>query len=503
MSTTTSKQSSSAIREMQNYIGGRWVPGSGDEFLDVIDPAKGEPLSKLPMSTAADVEMAVQAAREAQPGWGRRPVIERARLLFRMRELVDAHREQYAEMLTRDTGKAIADARLEMLRAIETIECAAAIPQTMQGRAMGQIATGVDAETFRQPVGVCAAITPFNFPAMLMMWFLPFAIGCGNTFILKPSEQTPLVTELTFELLEELDLPPGVVNLVHGGVDAVNGLLDADLEAISFVGSAATARYIYERAASTGKRVQAFGGAKNYMVVLPDAVIDRSATNMVASAFGGAGQRCMAGAVVVSVGDVWKKRLRDPLIEKARALTVGDGMTEGVGLGPVVSHQACDRVHEMIEGGLREGATLALDGRRPPVDERGSYVGPTILENVTPEMVVAREEIFGPVLAVLELDTLDEAIDLVNTSRYGNGTSLFTESGAAMRRYREEIQVGMVGVNIGVAAPVAFFPFGGWKDSFLGDVGACAQEAIAFYTRNKTVTSRWFADVERGKYFVE
>lgn len=502
MSTTTSERPSSAVREMQNYIGGRWVATSSGEFLDVIDPARGEPLSKVPMSSGADVELAVKAAREAQPGWARRPVIERARLLFRLRELVDAHREQYAEMLTRDTGKAIADARLEMLRAIETIECAAAIPQTMQGRALGQIARGVDAETYRQPVGVCAAITPFNFPAMLLMWFLPFAIGCGNTFILKPSEQTPLVTELTFELLDQLSLPPGVVNLVHGGVDAVNGLLDSSVDAVSFVGSAATARYIYERAGATGKRVQAFGGAKNYMVVLPDTVIDRTAANMVASAFGGAGQRCMAGSVVVAVGGVWK-RLRGPLIEHASKLTIGDGMLEGVGLGPVVSREACDRVHAMIDGGLREGATLALDGRNPAADERGSYVGPTILENVTFEMDIAREEIFGPVLSVIEVDTLDDAIEFVNTSRYGNGTSIFTESGAAVRRYREEVQVGMVGVNIGVAAPVAFFPFGGWKDSFLGDVGACAQEAISFYTRNKTVTSRWFADVERGKYFVE
>lgn len=502
MSTTTSAPRVSAIRDMQNYIGGGWVAASGDEFLDVIDPANGEPLSRVPMSTAADVERAVKAAREAQPDWARRPVIERARLLFRLRELADSHREQCAQMLTRDTGKALGDARLEMLRAIETIECAAAIPQTMQGRALGQIARGVDAETFRQPVGVCAAITPFNFPAMLLTWFLPFAIGCGNTFILKPSEQTPLVTELIFELLEQLDLPPGVVNLVHGGVEAVNGLLDSDVDAVSFVGSAQTARYIYERAAATGKRVQAFGGAKNYMVVLPDAVIDRTAANMVASAFGGAGQRCMAGSVVVAVGGVWD-RLRGPLIENASALTVGDGMLENVGLGPVVSRSACDRVHTTIDAGLREGATLALDGRNPPADERGSYVGPTILEKVTWEMEVAREEIFGPVLSVIELDTLDDAIKLVNTSRYGNGTSIFTESGAAVRRYREEVQVGMVGVNIGVAAPVAFFPFGGWKDSFLGDVGACAHEAISFYTRNKTVTSRWFADVERGKYFVE
>lgn len=502
MSTTTSTRLSSTTREMQNYIGGRWTDASTGDFLDVIDPATGNPISKVPLSGAADVERAVAAARAAQPGWARKPVIERARLLFRLRELVDAHREEYAELLTLDTGKALADARLEMLRALETIECAAAIPQTMQGRALGQIATGVDAETFRQPVGVCAAITPFNFPAMLLMWFLPFAVGCGNTFVLKPSEQTPLVTELTYRLLEELELPPGVVNLVHGGVDAVNGVLDSDVDAISFVGSAATARYIYKRAGERGKRVQAFGGAKNYVVVLPDAIIDRSAANMAASAFGGAGQRCMAGSVIVAVGGVWE-RLRGVLIESASSLTVGNGMTDGIGLGPVVSKDARSRVIAMIDQGISEGATLALDGRRPDADPRGAYLGPTILEKVSIEMEAAREEIFGPVLSVIEVDTLDEAIAVVNTSRYGNGTSIFTESGAAVRRYREEVQVGMVGVNIGVAAPVAFFPFGGWKDSFLGDVGACAMEAIAFYTRNKTVTSRWFADTERGKYFVE
>jgi malonate-semialdehyde dehydrogenase (acetylating)/methylmalonate-semialdehyde dehydrogenase len=502
MDTITSERSPTSVLEMRNYIGGEWVEPSSGEFLDVIDPASGEPIARVPMSTAEDVERVVRAARAAQPAWARRPVIERARLLFKLHELVDRHREEYARMLTRDTGKALADARLEMLRAIETIECAVAIPQTMQGRTLGQIARGVDAETFRQPVGVCAAITPFNFPAMLLMWFLPFAIGCGNTFILKPSEQTPLVTELTFQLLEELELPPGVANLVHGGSDAVNAILEADVDAISFVGSAATARHIYERAGANGKRVQAFGGAKNYMVVLPDAVIDRSAANMAASAFGGAGQRCMAGSVIVAVGGVWD-RLREPLIGNASAMTVGDGMTEGVGLGPVVSQDACERVRAMVEQGLRDGASVALDGRYPDADMRGSYIGPTILENVTAEMDVSREEIFGPVLSVVEVETLDEAIALVNAGRYGNGTSIFTESGAAVRRYREEVQVGMVGVNIGVAAPVAFFPFGGWKDSFLGDVGACAHEAIAFYTRNKTVTSRWFADVERGRYFVE
>jgi malonate-semialdehyde dehydrogenase (acetylating) / methylmalonate-semialdehyde dehydrogenase len=502
MTASSTEWPSASVLQLRNYIGGEWVEPDSAEFLAVSDPASGQTIARVPLSTRSEVDRAVRVAREAQPAWARRPVIERARLLFKLRDLVERNREEYARMLTVDTGKALADARQEMLRAIETIECAVAIPQAMQGRTLGQVATGVDAETFRQPVGVCAAITPFNFPAMLLMWFLPFAIGCGNTFILKPSEQTPLVTELTFRLLEELDLPPGVVNLVHGGVDAVNAILESDLDAVSFVGSAAVARHVYARAAACGKRVQAFGGAKNHIVVLPDAVIDRAAENIAASAFGGAGQRCMAGSVIVAVDGVWE-RLRPALIENATKITVGDGMTDGVGLGPVVSQEARDRIRAMIEQGLHEGASVAVDGRYPDADARGAYLGPTVLENVTAGMEIAREEIFGPVLSIVEVNTLGEAIALVNAGRYGNGSSIFTESGAAVRRFREEIQVGMIGVNIGVAAPVAFFPFGGWKDSFLGDVGACAQEAIAFYTRNKTVTSRWFADSERGKYFVE
>jgi malonate-semialdehyde dehydrogenase (acetylating)/methylmalonate-semialdehyde dehydrogenase len=502
MPSSTTQPNPTQTRQMENYIDGQWVSSAGGETLDVLNPATGQQIASVPLSTAADVEAAIAAARRALPAWSRRPVIERARLLFRFRQLVEDNLDEFAELLTLDTGKSLIDARLEMIRALETIECATAIPQTMQGRALGQIANGVDAETFRQPVGVTAAITPFNFPGMLLMWFLPFAIGCGNTFVLKPSEQTPLAVELAYRLLGELDLPPGVINLVHGGHEAVNAILDGDVDAVSFVGSATTAQYIYRRAAANGKRVQAFGSAKNYMVTMPDAVIDRTAANMSSSAFGGAGQRCMAGSVVLSVGGTWD-RLRGPLIEHASGLTVGNGMDKDVSLGPVVSREACDRIRAMIERGLEEGATLALDGRQVDADPEGSFVGPTILEGVTFDMEIGREEIFGPVLTVIEVDTLDEAIELVNRSPYGNGTSIFTESGAAVRRYREEIQVGMVGVNIGVAAPVAFFPFGGWKASFFGDVGACSQDAVNFYTRNKTVTSRWFSEGETGKYFVE
>ena len=501
MTLTSLPETDRAGRTLRNYVNGGWVDSSAEYALDVIDPSDVATLARVPLSSAEDVEAAVAAARAALPDWRRTPVIARARKLFKLRQLVEERAEDLARRLTRDTGKSLVDARLEVVRTLEVIEAATAIPQTMQGRALGQIASGIDAETFRQPVGVCAAITAFNFPAMLSMWFLPFAIGCGNAFILKPSEQTPLVPELIFELIEGLELPPGVVNLVQGGADAVNGLLDSPgVDAVSFVGSAATARHVYERSALAGKRVQAFGGAKNYMVVMPDAVVERSAKNIVASAFGGAGQRCMAGAVIVSVDGAWQ-RLREPLIAEARAMKVGNGLEPEVDVGPLVSGDACQRVGTMIEQGIAEGAELVLDGRRDGGD--GCYVGPTILEGVDTGMTVGREEIFGPVLTVIEVGSLDEALALVNESRYGNGTSIFTESGAAVRRYREEVEVGMVGVNIGVAAPVAFFPFGGWKASFLGDLGACAQDAVDFFTRKKTVTSRWFSDGPTGKYFVE
>jgi malonate-semialdehyde dehydrogenase (acetylating) / methylmalonate-semialdehyde dehydrogenase len=351
---------------------------------------------------------------------------------------------------------------------------------------------------------VCAAIVPFNFPAMVPFWFLPFAIACGNTFVLKPSEQVPLTQELFYNLIDETGgLPDGVVNLVNGSVDVVNGLLDhPDVDAISFVGSAKVAKYVYERAAANGKRVQALGGAKNFMVVMPDAVMGKTVSNIIGSAFGAAGQRCMAGSVVVAVGDA-KRPLLDELVARTEKLSVGDGLEQGTDVGPVVSCAARDRIVEWIERGLDGGATLAVDGRGPEAHPDGAFVGPTILDGVTPDMDVAREEIFGPVLSVIHAASLDEAIDIVNGSAYGNGTSIFTESGAAVRRYRHDVEVGMVGVNVGVAAPVAFFPFSGWKGSFFGDLHAHGGDAVEFYTRKKTITSRYFSGGETGKFFVE
>jgi malonate-semialdehyde dehydrogenase (acetylating)/methylmalonate-semialdehyde dehydrogenase len=374
----------------------------------------------------------------------------------------------------------------------------------MQGRVLEDVARNVDCETIRQPVGVCAAIVPFNFPAMVPFWFLPFAIGCGNAFILKPSEQVPLTQQIAFEVLDGLGLPAGVVNLVNGGREVVEGILDhPGIDAVSFVGSAPVAKLVYERAARAGKRVQALGGAKNHMVVMPDAVIDQTVKGIIGSAFGAAGQRCMAGSVVVTVGQA-HDRLLPALREATEALAIGDGLDESTEVGPVVSPAARDRIKGWIDRGIADGATVAVDGRQTDTHPDGAFVGPTILDDVAPDAPIVQEEVFGPVLTVVRAETLDDAIAIVNRSRFGNGTSIFTESGAAVRRYRHDVEAGMIGVNIGVAAPVAFFPFSGWKDSFLGDLHAHGPDAVDFYTRKKTVTSRFFSSSQgHGSYFVE
>jgi malonate-semialdehyde dehydrogenase (acetylating)/methylmalonate-semialdehyde dehydrogenase len=492
------------VRLLDNYVGGRWTPATSSEDLPVTNPATGEVLARVPLSSAADLDAAVAAAREALPAWRAVSVIERARRLFALREGLDARREELARSVTTEMGKTLGDARAEVARMIEMVEAACAVPTTMQGRILEDVSRNVDAETVRQPVGVCAAIVPFNFPAMVPFWFLPFAVACGNSFVLKPSEQVPLTQQIAFELLDGLDLPAGVVNLVNGGREVVEGILDhPGIDAISFVGSAPVARIVYERAAKAGKRVQALGGAKNHMVVLPDAVIDKTVQGIIGSAFGAAGQRCMAGSVVVTVADA-HEQLMPPLRDAAATLKVGDGLDEQTQLGPVVSEQARERIVGSIEKAVEDGATLAVDGREAATDGDGSFLGATILDDVDPGSEAAREEIFGPVLSVVRAGSLDEAIELVNGSRFGNGVSIFTESGASVRRFRHEVQAGMIGVNIGVAAPVAFFPFSGWKDSFLGDLHAHGTDAVDFYTRKKTVTSRWYSSGQgTGPYFVE
>jgi malonate-semialdehyde dehydrogenase (acetylating)/methylmalonate-semialdehyde dehydrogenase len=494
-----------ATRLLDNYIDGEWTPAqAATDVLDVLNPANGEVLARVPLSGASDLDAAVRAAREALPEWRAVSTIARARKLFELRERLLAGEDDLARSVTTEMGKTLGDARAEVARMIEMVEAACAIPTTMQGRALEDVSRNIDAETIRQPVGVCAAIVPFNFPAMVPFWFLPFAIACGNTFVLKPSEQVPLTQQIAFAELHGLGLPPGVVNLVNGGREVVDGILDhPGIDAVSFVGSAPVARIVYERAAKAGKRVQALGGAKNHMVVMPDAVIDKTVDGIISSAFGAAGQRCMAGSVVVTVGDA-HEQLIGPLVEASRSLRVGDGLDESNDVGPVISCAARERIRDWVDRGVADGAKLLLDGRDREADPHGSYVGPTILDRVTPEMDIAQEEVFGPVLCVISAPTLDEAIGVVNSSRFGNGTSIFTESGASVRRYRHEVQAGMVGVNIGVAAPVAFFPFSGWKDSFLGDLHAHGPDAVEFYTRKKTVTSRWFSSGQgSGAYFVE
>jgi malonate-semialdehyde dehydrogenase (acetylating) / methylmalonate-semialdehyde dehydrogenase len=494
-----------ATRLLDNYIDGEWTPAqAATGELDVSNPATGEVLARVPLSGAADLDVAVRAAREALPEWRAVSTIARARKLFELRERLVTRQEDLARSVTTEMGKTIGDARAEVARMIEMVEAACAIPTTMQGRVLEDVSRNIDAETIRQPVGVCAAIVPFNFPAMVPFWFLPFAIACGNTFVLKPSEQVPLTQQIAFEELHGLGLPPGVVNLVNGGREVVESILDhPGIDAVSFVGSAPVARIVYERSAKAGKRVQALGGAKNHMVVMPDAVIDKTVEGIIGSAFGAAGQRCMAGSVVVTVGDA-HEQLMPPLLDASRSLRVGDGLEEASDMGPVISCDARDRIRDWIDRGVSGGAKLALDGRDSGGDPNGSYVGPTILDDVTSEMDIAQEEVFGPVLCVIRAATLDEAIRIVNASRFGNGTSIFTESGASVRRYRHEVQAGMIGVNIGVAAPVAFFPFSGWKDSFLGDIHAHGTDAVEFFTRKKTVTSRWFSSGQgSGAYFVE
>jgi malonate-semialdehyde dehydrogenase (acetylating)/methylmalonate-semialdehyde dehydrogenase len=487
---------------LDNYVAGEWRPAHATETLEVDNPASGEILARVPLSTAGDLDAAVEAARAALPAWREVSVIQRGRHLFALREGLDRRREELAQSVTAEMGKTIVDARAEVARMIEMVEAACAIPTTMQGRVIEDVSRGVDAETVRQPVGVCAAIVPFNFPAMVPFWFLPFAIGCGNTFILKPSEQVPLTQQIAFEVLDSLGLPPGVVNLVNGGREVVESILDhPGIDAVSFVGSAPVAKLVYERAAQAGKRVQALGGAKNHMVVMPDAVIDKTVNGIIGSAFGAAGQRCMAGSVLVTVGEA-RERLVGPLVEATRALRIGDGRDESSDVGPVISGAARDRIAAAIERAVADGAEVLVGGG-VETESPEAYVEPTILGKVGRDTEAAREEIFGPVLSEIHVETLDEALEVVNSSRFGNGVSIFTESGAAVRRFRHDVEAGMVGVNIGVAAPVAFFPFTGWKGSFFGDLHAHGTDAVDFFTRKKTITSRYFSSGQSGAYFVE
>jgi len=488
-------ESAATTRTLRNFIGGGWVDAAGDGVLDDINPATGALTALVPLSGAADVDAAVRAAREAYPGWRATAPQKRARAVMALREALWDHHEDLARLVTEDMGKTLADARGEVLRGIESTEAACGIPHILKGESLEGVAAGIDVEMVRQPVGVVAAITPFNFPAMIPLWFLPYAIACGNTFILKPSERDPRPAERIFELVEAIDeIPPGVLNLIHGAHDSVNGLLDhPGIDAISFVGQATTARYIAERSAATGKRCQALGGAKNSLVVMPDADLEISIPAIMSSSFGAGGQRCLAGSVCVLVGDrTRQEEVLTALRDAAAALGTGPGDADGVEVCPLVTPEARERIVRAIERAANAGDRLVLDGRESTdAGPGGTLIGPTIVEPSDPESEIARDELFGPLLAVIRAGDLDAALEFVNGSRYGNAGSIFTTSGDAARRYRYGVEAGMVGVNIGVAAPVAWFPFSGWKDSIDGDLHANGTDAVEFYTRKKVVTSRW------------
>jgi len=483
-----------ADQPIPNYIGGAWVPSHATDSLPLTNPATGEALGRVPLSGTADVEAAVQAALAAFPRWRATPPVVRARYLFTLRGLLESHFEELAAIVTRENGKTLDESRGSVRRGIENVEHACGIPTLMMGATLEDVATGIDCEYVRQPMGVFAGITPFNFPAMVPMWFWPYAVASGNTFILKPSEQVPLSSQRMVELAHEAGFPPGVLNLVHGGKDAVNALLAHDgIIGVSFVGSSPVARHVYSTAAQHGKRVQALGGAKNHVIVMPDADLERTTQVVTESIFGCAGQRCLAGSVVVAAGAAYGP-LKDRLLGAARGLRMGNGLDAGVTLGPVVSARQKERVLGYIDAGVQGGADLLLDGRSARVDAYpdGQFVGPTLFDGVTPDMVIGKEEIFGPVGSIVRAADLDEALALVQRSAFANATSIFTASGKVAREFRYRCGVSMIGVNIGVAAPMAFFPFGGTKGSFFGDLKAHGQDSVQFFTDKKVVITRWF-----------
>lgn len=478
---------------LKNRIGGEWVASASTESLEIVNPATGEPLGRVPLSGAKDVDQAVAAAAAAFPKWRATPPVVRARVLFKMKDLLERNFEELAASVTRENGKTLDEARGSVRRGIENVEHACGIPTLMMGRALEDVAAGIDCESFRQPLGVFAAITPYNFPAMVPFWFWPYAVATGNTFILKPSEQVPFTPARIVELAHEAGLPPGVLNLVHGGKAAVDAILEhPGIAGVSFVGSSAVARLVYEKAGKYGKRVQALGGAKNHVVVMPDADMDRAIATVTESMFGCAGQRCLAGSVVVAPGRAHED-VRDRLVASAKALRMGYGLDPGVTLGPVVSARHKEKVLAFVEQGASDGAKLVLDGRGAKVDGRpkGHFVGPTIFDGVEPSMPIGREEIFGPVASMARVADLAAALETIRRSPYANATSIYTSSGAAARTFRHEVGVSMIGVNIGVAAPMAYFPFGGTKGSFFGDLKAHGPDAIEFYTDKKVVISRW------------
>ena len=487
------------MRTIEHWIAGKSTAGTSERTAPVWNPATGEQQAEVVLGSVADVEAAVAAARDAFAEWSQASLSKRTKVLFSFREILNARAGELAEVITDEHGKVLSDAMGEVQRGLEVVEFACGIPTLLKGDYSDQISTGVDTFSFREPLGVVAGITPFNFPAMVPMWMFPVAIACGNTFVLKPSERDPSASLIMARMWQEAGLPDGVFNVVHGDKDAVDALLDsAEVAAISFVGSTPIARYIHERGTAAGKRVQALGGAKNHAIVLPDADLAFAADHLAAAAFGSAGERCMAISATVAVGDAGD-RLVAEVAERARAVRVGNGRDESSEMGPVVTREAQQRIVGLIDTGEQQGARVEVDGRGLEVEghEGGFFVGPTVLDRVTTEMDVYTQEIFGPVLSVVRADSVDEAIALVNANPYGNGTALFTASGEAARRFQRGVHVGMIGINVPIPVPMAYYSFGGWKDSLFGDKHVHGPEGVSFYTRAKVVTSRW-PEVDHG-----
>lgn len=476
---------------LKNYINGEWVSSNSEQTLDVLNPATNEILAMVPVSTKEDVNQAVAAAKEAFKSWKNVPVPKRARILFKFHTLLSDNHEELAKLIVQENGKAFKEAYGEVQRGIECVEFAAGAPTLMMGENLSGIAENIDSEMFRYPLGVVGGITPFNFPMMVALWMFPMAVACGNTFVLKPSERTPLLANRLAELFTEAGAPKGVLSVVHGAHDVVNGLLDhKDIAAISFVGSQPVAKYVYERAAAEGKRVQALSGAKNHHIVMPDADLDKAVSNIISSTFGSAGQRCMACSAVVVVGD--NAPFLAALSKAADELIIGNGMEDEVLLTPVIRKEQRERALGYIEKGIAEGAELIRDGRREINDlPEGNFMGPTIFDHVTPDMTIAKEEIFAPVLSLLRAKDLDEGLEYIRKSRFGNGATIYTNDAKAVRQFREEADAGMLGINVGVPATMAFFPFSGWKDSFYGDLHVNGKDGLNFYTRKKMITSRF------------
>lgn len=483
----------STINHIENYIDGKWTPSSTTDFMDIVNPATQDLLAKVPASNKKEMDEAVAAASTALIDWRDTPATERVQYLFKLKTLFEENLDELARTVTLECGKTLAESKGELQRAIENIEVACGIPTMMMGSNLENIARGIDEHMIRQSIGVVGIITPFNFPGMIPFWFLPYAIACGNTCVIKPSEKVPLTMTLAMRLIEQTGIPKGVVNLINGGKETVDAMLDhPQVKAISFVGSSQVAHYIYSRGAANGKRVQAQGGAKNPVVIMPDADPEMSTKIIADSAFGCAGQRCLANSLVITVGEA-KKPFAESICEAAISRVLGSGLDEGVHVGPVISADSKERIHSFIDNAHTEGAKVIAGGTGVSVEgyEKGNFISPTVIDNVHPEGNIATSEIFGPVLGLMHADTLDEAIAMVNKGRYGNMGCIFTNSGPAARKFRNQVDAGNIGINIGVAAPMAFFPFSGWNESFYGDLHAQGAHAIEFYTQTKVIAERW------------